>query len=89
MLEPGSTERTPCGTEPVLVHLDPGIRYAFCTCGLSATQPFCDGTHRGTGLQPIKFFCEAAEDVWMCMCKQSRDGYRCDGSHSRLKNGRD
>lgn len=25
---------------------------AFCTCGLSNKNPYCDGSHKGTGFSP-------------------------------------
>ena len=28
-------------------------KYAWCACGLSATQPFCDGSHKGSEFSPI------------------------------------
>ena len=28
--------------------------YWWCACGRSARQPFCDGSHQGTGLAPVK-----------------------------------
>ena len=35
------------------VHRDekPGKK-AFCTCGISNNQPFCDGSHKGTNFKP-------------------------------------
>lgn len=27
----------------------------WCTCGLSKKQPFCDGSHVGTGFKPLKW----------------------------------
>ena len=28
-------------------------KYAWCSCGKSAQQPFCDGSHKGTEFSPI------------------------------------
>ena len=44
---------------PYPVPVEAGKSYYWCSCGLSKNQPFCDGSHAGTGLSPIKF--EAAE----------------------------
>lgn len=30
---------------PYILEMEPG-KYAWCTCGRSATQPFCDGSHK-------------------------------------------
>jgi len=32
--------------QPVTVKLEAGRTYAWCRCGASKTQPFCDGTHK-------------------------------------------
>lgn len=71
-----------CGDGPVTVELTAGVQYAYCTCGLSDIQPFCNGAHRGTGLKPIKFTADRVEQVPFCLCKQSRALPRCDGSHA-------
>jgi CDGSH-type Zn-finger protein len=36
---------------PYVVEVKAGEKYWWCACGLSAKQPFCDGTHsrRATG----------------------------------------
>ena len=28
-------------------------KYAWCACGKSEKQPFCDGSHKGTDFSPI------------------------------------
>ena len=47
-------------TSPIMVELEPDKSYFYCTCGLSAKQPFCDGSHQGTGFTPSKFSVEEA-----------------------------
>ncbi len=32
--------------KPSKVELTVGEKYAFCACGRSDNQPFCDGTHK-------------------------------------------
>lgn len=43
------------GKEPAKVTVKPGKIYLWCRCGRSSNQPFCDGSHRGTSLTPLKF----------------------------------
>ena len=68
---------------PYGVDLAPGD-YWWCACGRSAKQPFCDGSHKGTGLTPQQFQVKAAEKLWLCGCKQSKKRPFCDGSHKSL-----
>ncbi len=70
-------------TKPVVLDLEPGT-YHWCTCGHSAKQPFCDGSHRGTGFSPMKFELAEAQKVALCACKQTGNGPFCDGSHAKL-----
>ena len=63
----------------------PAGDYLWCACGRSKTQPFCDGSHAGTGFQPIKYTVSAgAGYVWWCGCKHSKIKPLCDGTHNRL-----
>lgn len=71
---------------PYLVDLPAGD-YRWCACGRSRRQPFCDGSHRGTGIEPVTFSVRprgAVETVWLCGCKHSRNKPFCDGTHNRL-----
>lgn len=72
---------------PFAVEVEAGKTYWWCACGRSQNQPFCDGSHKGTELQPVKFEAQAAERVWFCGCKQTQGAPRCDGSHKRLPEG--
>jgi CDGSH-type Zn-finger protein len=69
---------------PYEVELEEGKNYAWCSCGLSQKQPFCDGAHKAGELRPTVFKAEASEKVWMCGCKQTKEGPKCDGSHKTL-----
>lgn len=69
------------GTSPVKVQLEAGQTYAWCACGRSGDQPFCDGSHQGTGIDPVVFTAEESSEVWLCMCKQTVAPPLCDGSH--------
>jgi CDGSH-type Zn-finger protein/glyoxylate utilization-related uncharacterized protein len=64
-----------------------GKRYLWCACGRSQSQPFCDGSHAGTGFLPVVFKAERDEDVIFCGCKQTGTGPFCDGAHSNLPGG--
>ena len=70
-------------TSPIEIDLESGKDYWFCTCGLSNKQPFCDGSHKGTGLKSHKFTAEKTGKAWLCMCKKTGNRPFCDGSHSK------
>ncbi|HSH41966.1 MAG TPA: CDGSH iron-sulfur domain-containing protein [Arenicellales bacterium] len=68
---------------PYVVELEPGT-YFWCRCGRSRNQPFCDGSHKSTGLSPVKFELEEKSRVALCGCKQSGNQPFCDGTHNSL-----
>jgi len=74
-------------TKPEVLELAPG-RYFYCTCGESAKQPFCDGSHAGTGFTPLEFTVEACSRAAYCACKRSREEPFCDGAHRLYRKGR-
>ncbi|SLN12376.1 glutamate synthase-related protein [Pseudooctadecabacter jejudonensis] len=69
---------------PTKVELEAGKEYYWCRCGRSKNQPFCDGSHAGTGLQPLTFTAEKDGAATLCQCKSSANAPFCDGSHTRL-----
>jgi CDGSH-type Zn-finger protein len=69
---------------PYLVELEEGRLYSWCRCGRSARQPFCDGSHKGTGIEPLAFTAQSTGAVNLCGCKQTSDEPYCDGSHNIL-----
>src|ERR1700729_1602464 len=70
--------------KPCLVNLKGGRTYVWCSCGRSAKQPFCDGSHVGTEFKPVPFDAKADEDVIFCGCKHTGTGPFCDGAHNNL-----
>jgi CDGSH-type Zn-finger protein len=69
---------------PMPVEVGEGKNYFWCACGKSAKQPFCDGSHKDTGISPVKYTAEASKKVFFCGCKQSAKAPLCDGTHSKL-----
>ena len=59
-------------------------RYAWCSCGLSKKQPFCDSSHRSTKYKPIVLTAEKSETIYFCGCKYTKNPPFCDGTHSSL-----
>ena len=74
-------------SKPYLVTLERGRTYHWCACGRSAKQPFCDGSHAGTGLTPHRFVAPRTEEVLLCGCKRTAGAPFCDGSHTNLPGG--
>jgi len=58
--------------------------YFWCKCGRSKNQPFCDGSHSGTGFSPVKFEITEAKKYALCGCKHSGKQHICDGTHKRI-----
>ena len=72
------------GNAPSMQDLEKGKKYAWCACGLSANQPWCDGSHKGTSFTPSMLQPEEDKKAAMCTCKQSANAPFCDGSHKGL-----
>lgn len=71
------------GRKPIKLTMEPG-EYFWCACGRSQSQPFCDGSHRGTSFQPVKVVLSKPGLVAWCTCKRSAKGAFCDGTHKSL-----
>ena len=70
--------------KPVKVNLSKGQEYHFCTCGRSQSQPFCDGSHAGTGFTPRVIVSDEDQEAWLCACKHTHNPPFCDGTHARF-----
>ncbi|KAL1232464.1 CDGSH iron-sulfur domain-containing protein 3 [Trichinella spiralis] len=60
---------------PVKVKFEKDKKYAWCSCGYSHSQPYCDGSHNreNTRLRPVRYISDKDEEVWLCNCKQTRN----------------
>jgi CDGSH-type Zn-finger protein len=79
MLEPTIAQRGPYPVE-----VEAGKSYFWCACGMSANQPFCDGSHKGSGFTPVKFDAAQSTTVYLCGCKHTASPVFCDGTHNSL-----
>jgi CDGSH-type Zn-finger protein len=70
---------------PYVVDEQPGTK-AWCACGESENQPYCDGSHsrKNTGMTPSVVEITEARKVAWCGCRRSGRKPFCDGTHSRL-----
>ncbi|AQQ66709.1 glutamate synthase [Microbulbifer agarilyticus] len=66
---------------PYAVEVTVGERYFWCVCGKSESQPFCDGSHKGSDFSPVKYEATENKKVFFCGCKQTGTPPLCDGSH--------
>lgn len=74
--------------KPCLVNVKAGRTYFWCACGRSAKQPFCDGSHKGTGFDPLQYTAGPQdEELLFCGCKHTRNAPFCDGAHTNLPGG--
>jgi CDGSH-type Zn-finger protein len=76
--------------KPVIAKKNPAVlkaekgTYHWCACGKSQKQPFCDGSHKGTGFTPLTVEIPETKTVAWCQCKHTKTPPFCDGSHKSL-----
>lgn len=71
---------------PCKIDVEGGKTYYWCTCGESATQPLCDGSHRTKkpDFKSCAFTPEKSGPLFLCGCKQTRTPPYCDGAHKDI-----
>ena len=79
MAEPIVAQRGPYGIDVIA-----GRQYWWCACGRSRRQPFCDGSHAGTGIDAVPYSASESKKLWFCGCKHTRTKPFCDGTHNKL-----
>ncbi len=73
-------------TKPYVLNLEPGSYY-FCACGRSTNLPYCDGSHKGSAVEPFAVVLPESRSVAICACGQSATRPFCDGSHNAQSGG--
>ena len=70
----------------IKVAVEKGKRYYWCACGLSKTQPFCDGSHSKDeqGRKPVEYHAVSDRIISFCTCKATKSAPFCDGQHREL-----
>jgi glutamate synthase domain-containing protein 2/CDGSH-type Zn-finger protein len=79
MAEPVIADNTPIATQ-----LRADEEYHWCACGRSGNQPFCDGSHAGSGITPVAFTPDSTGEAYLCACKRTGTPPYCDGSHAQF-----
>ncbi|TNN36753.1 CDGSH iron-sulfur domain-containing protein 3, mitochondrial [Liparis tanakae] len=81
-----STQPVVAARLPYRVKVSAGKRYAWCACGHSKKQPFCDGAHKSKApsIPPLRFTPDKDRTVMLCACKQTKGPPYCDGSHFKV-----
>ena len=69
---------------PIAVEVEAGKAYFWCACGRSQSQPFCDGSHEGTGIEPLEWKVDRNRRALLCTCKRTKTPPICDDSHLKL-----
>jgi CDGSH-type Zn-finger protein len=69
---------------PYSIAVEAGKSYWWCACGKSATQPFCDGSHKGSEFTPMQYKADVSKTLYFCGCKATANRPFCDGTHAKL-----
>ena len=83
-LSKGFKKESHITNKPVKMELEPG-QYLWCACGMSADNPFCNGSHHGTGVKPVYFEVEKKRKMSLCTCKLTKTPPYCDQSHRQME----
>ena len=55
------------GESAIVVEVEQGKSYYWCSCGKSFKQPFCDGSNKGTEFNPFVFKAELTKKMFFAL----------------------
>lgn len=67
---------------PHVVEIAEGDTQYICQCGKTSNPPFCDGSHQGSGKEPLAYTANKDESLYVCGCGKTSNTPFCDGSHN-------
>jgi CDGSH-type Zn-finger protein len=67
------------------MHRLPEGTYYWCQCGETKNVPFCDGSHVGSGIEPLAFESTGKGTTSLCSCGLSGKPPACDGKHQEYR----
>ncbi len=71
-------------SKPFEVQTKTGDTIEFCMCGKSQNGPYCDGSHKGSGISPKVVTYDKDATLHACGCQQSKNRPLCDGTHKSI-----
>ena len=77
------TKGQKAGDGPIAVEVEKDKSYYWCSCGKSAKQPFCDGSHKGTEFTPLAYKAEETKKCFFVLANKLDNQPFCDGSHNK------
>ena len=70
--------------KPFEINAKSGESITFCMCGNSKNGPYCDDSHKGTGISPQVVTYDIDTTIHACGCQQSKNRPMCDGTHKTI-----
>jgi CDGSH-type Zn-finger protein len=58
------------GESAIAVEVEKDKSYYWCSCGKSAKQPFCDGSHKGTEFTPLAYKAEETKKCFFVLANK-------------------
>lgn len=71
-------------SHPAMMELEAGTHY-WCQCGKTKDVPWCDGSHEGTGVEPLAFDLSQPTSMAICNCGLTDDPPYCSGAHVEIE----